>query len=58
MTPTEARLMLHTPKGKVAAAERLMEIDRILKARLDKETYDLVVEATELSMDIVMAALE
>lgn len=57
MTPQEAKLMLLTPAGKVAAAERLMDIDRILKARLDKETYNLVVEATELSMDIVMAAL-
>lgn len=37
---------------------RLATVDLILRARLDAETYELVVEATELAQDIVLANLD
>ena len=33
---------------------RLAEVDKILKEKLDPETYSLAVEASELSCDILL----
>lgn len=38
--------------------ERLFVIDTILRARLDPQTYALVLEAAELSMDVHAAGVE
>lgn len=53
--PEVERLQRMIPAALADKAVRAGEIDLILKSRLDRETYQLVIEIAELAMDIAMA---
>ena len=52
-----AKLYLATPATTHSKVQRLNEVNKILRDKLDKETYDLVAEAAELSMDILAESI-
>ena len=54
----ETLVRAYAPQGQEIKIERLIFLNNHLQQKLDAETWNMVCEASEIAMDVVVAAME